>query len=215
MNQPAGGKRAYRSSRRAEQAKETKRRILDAALTLFGRNGYSGATIETIAQEAGVSPLTVYSSFGTKSSLLSALVAVLVAGDEQPLPLLQRPGPQAVLNEGDPFVKIRRFAADISDILERVAPMFAVMRTAARTEPEIATLLAERLEARYQNLLAFVRSLMANTALREGLDEEAATTTVWAMTSPDMYMLLTGDRRWSKARFSQWLGDSLVRLLLP
>ena len=45
-------KRAYRSSRRQEQARETRRRILAAALKLFSIYGYAGATIEAIAQEA-------------------------------------------------------------------------------------------------------------------------------------------------------------------
>ncbi len=208
-------KRKYNASRRIEQAQETKRHILDAALTLFGDHGYSGATIEAIAQEAGVSPLTIYTAFGNKPSLLSALVDVLVGGDDQPIPLLQRPEPQAVLEEADPVVKIYRFAESITDILERVAPMFPLMRMAAKTEPEIAATLSNRLEARFQNLTRFVQNLMAHTKLREGLDEESATTTVWAITSPDVYLLLTVDKGWPKARFVHWVGDSLVRLLLP
>ncbi len=215
MGQERAIKREYRSSRRAEQAHETRNRILEAARTLFIRHGYSGATIEAIAQEAGVSPLTIYGVFGNKASLLQALIGVLVGGDDQPVPLLQRPEPRAVFQEADPVLKLQRFAEGISDILERVAPMFALMRAAAKTEPELAATLAERLEARYQNLQAFVQNLMAHTALRDGVDEAAATTTVWAITSPDMYLLLTADKGWTKARFAGWVADSLVRLLLP
>ena len=91
MSQPTTPRRKYNSRRREEQARETKRRILDAALVLFGRHGYTGATMEAIAQEAGVAPLTVYSAFGSKAALLAALVAVSVGGDDQPIPLLQRP----------------------------------------------------------------------------------------------------------------------------
>ncbi len=215
MGQERAIKREYRSSRRAEQAHETRNRILEAARTLFIRHGYSGATIEAIAQEAGVSPLTIYGVFGNKASLLQALIGVLVGGDDQPVPLLQRPEPRAVFQEADPVLKLQRFAEGISDILERVAPMFALMRAAAKTEPELAATLAERLEARYQHLQAFVQNLMAHTALRDGVDEAAATTTVWAITSPDMYLLLTADKGWTKARFAGWVADSLVRLLLP
>lgn len=215
MGQERAIKREYRSSRRAEQAHETRNRILEAARTLFIRHGYSGATIEAIAQEAGVSPLTIYGVFGNKASLLQALIGVLVGGDNQPVPLLQRPEPRAVFQEADPVLKLQRFAEGISDILERVAPMFALMRAAAKTEPELGATLAERLEARYQNLQAFVQNLMAHTALRDGVDEAAATTTVWAITSPDMYLLLTADKGWTKAHFANWVADSLVRLLLP
>ena len=215
MTKQENPKRKYNSTRRQEQARETRRRILDAALTLFTRHGYSGATIEAIAQEAGVSPLTIFGVFGNKVTVLTELVAASVGGDDQPIPLLQRPGPQAVLQETNPVRKIERFAQDISDILERVHPLFEIMRMAAKTEPDIADLLNNRLEARFRNLSVFVASLSTQASLRDGLDELSATETVWAIAGPDMYRLLTIDRGWTKEHYSQWLGDSLIRLLLP
>jgi AcrR family transcriptional regulator len=208
-------RRQYRSSRRQEQAQETRSRILAAALKLFSEYGYAGATIEAIAQEAGVAPLTVYAAFSNKRSILAALVGVSVGGDDQPVPLLQRPGPQAVLQEKDPSRQIYRFAADITDILERVTPIFEIMRMAAKTEPEIAELLANILGERLHNLGVFVQHLSANATLRDGLDVPGATEIVWTIASPEVYRLLTVDRGWPKERFSQWLGDSLARLLLP
>lgn len=215
MIKQENSKRKYNSSRRQEQARETRRRILEAALALFMRYGYSGATIEAIAQEAGVSPLTIFATFSNKVSMLTELVATSVGGDDQPIPLLQRPGPQAVFQETDPVRKIKRFAYDISDILERVYPLFEIMRMAGKTEPDIADLLNKRLQARFNNLSVFVGNLSATTSLREGLDNWSATETVWAIAGPDMYRLLTIDRGWTKEQYSEWLGDSLIRLLLP
>ncbi len=215
MAPPKKAKRPYRSSRRQEQARETHRKILAAALELFSKYGYTGATIEAIAQEAGVSPLTVFAIFGNKRSILAGLIDVSVGGDDQPTPLLQRPGPQSVLQEKDPNRQLHRFAADIADILERVAPVFEIMRMAAKTEPEIDQMLQDSLEARLQNLGIFVQHVSANTPLRDGLNEAQATETVWTIASPEVYRLLTVDRGWTKERFSQWLGDSLARLLLP
>lgn len=208
-------RRQYRSSRRQEQALETRRRILAAALKLFSEYGYAGATIEAIAQEAGVAPLTVYAAFGNKRSILAALVGVSVGGDDQPIPLLQRPGPQTVLQEKDPSRQIYRFAADITDILERVTPIFEIMRMAAKTEAEIAEMLAGLLQQRLHNLGIFVQYLSANAELRDRLDAAQATETVWAVASPEVYRLLTVDRGWPKERFVKWLGDALNRLLLP
>jgi AcrR family transcriptional regulator len=207
-------KRAYRSSRRQEQARETRRRILAAALKLFSIYGYAGATIEAIAQEAGVSPLTVFAVFGNKRSILEGLIDVSVGGDDQPTPLLKRPGPQTVLQEKDPSRQVHLFAVDIANILERVAPVFEIMRMAAKTEPEIDQMLQDSLKARLHNLGVFVQHVSAHTRLRDGLDEAQATETVWAIASPEVYRLLTVDRGWTKERFSQWLGDSLARLLL-
>jgi hypothetical protein len=98
--------------------------------------------------------------------------------------------------------------------LERVAPLFEIMGTAAKTEPEIAEMRVNILKERLRNIGVFVQHVAANGGLREGLDEARAAEIVWAIASPEMYRLLTVDRGWSKEEFSQWLGDTLMRVLL-
>lgn len=160
-------------------------------------------------------PLTIFAVFGNKRSVLADLVNISVGGDDRAIPLLERPGPRAVLTEPDANRQIHLFAVDISDILERVAPVFEIMRMAAKTEPEIEDLLQRILEERLSNLGKFVQTLSNRGNLREGLDDIQATEIVWSIASPEVYRLLTIDRGWSKARFAQWLGDILARLLLP
>jgi hypothetical protein len=143
------------------------------------------------------------------------VIDVAVGGDDQPVPLLRRSGPQTVLQQSEPAQLLQLFAADISDILERVAPMFAIMRVAAKTEPEIAELLKNRLEQRLRNLTAVAQRLAAQRALREGLNAEEAAEIIWTITSPEVFSLLTVDRGWAKERYAHWLGDTLARLLLP
>ena len=75
-------KRRYNSKRRQAQARETRRQITEAARMLFTERGYSGATIEAIAQEAGVATETVYAVFGNKRAILVHLVNISVGGDE-------------------------------------------------------------------------------------------------------------------------------------
>jgi AcrR family transcriptional regulator len=48
--------------------------ILAAARRVFGRDGYTGAGIETIAAEAGVSTRTIYNHFDSKQHLFTALI---------------------------------------------------------------------------------------------------------------------------------------------
>jgi hypothetical protein len=103
----------------------------------------------------------------------------------------------------------------MAGIMSRAAPVFEIMSGAAKTEPEIAELLHNRLQERLKNLTIFVRSLAANGPLLDGLDVEQAGEIVWAMTSPELYQLLTGSRNWPTDRYVQWLTDTLVRLLLP
>ena len=92
-------KRKYNSTRRQEQARETRRHVIEAARQLFIENGYAGATIDAIAREAGVAPETIFATFGSKRAILAAVIDVAVGGDDQPTPLLQRPEPQAVLQQ--------------------------------------------------------------------------------------------------------------------
>ncbi len=210
-NQP---KRRYDSSRRKQQARQTRRQILDAARQLFIERGYSGATIEAIAQAAGVATETVYASFGSKRAILSRLVEISVGGDERPIPLLERPGPQAVRREPDQPRQIQMFASQIAEIMSRVAPIFAVLNAAAKTEPEIAELLDRLLAERLGGMTYFISALSAHGGLRDGLDASTAAETVWALTSAEVFNLLTIERSWSKERYAAWLADSLTRLLL-
>lgn len=203
-------KRRYNSARRLAQAGQTRLHILQTARGLFIQHGYTGATIEAVAQAAGVAPETIYAVFGSKRALLAALFKLAVGGDEQPIPLLQRPGPQAVLREPDPAVRLHLFAADIVLILERVAPLFAVARAAASSEPEIDALLRGILSDRLFTLTEFARSL----PLHPGMALASAGETVWALSSPELFSLFTADRAWTREQYAAWLGDSLVRLLL-
>ena len=61
----------YVSPLREAQAAQTRARILDAAVELFGANGYAGTSLAKIAQAVGVSVETVKQN-GPKSALLLA-----------------------------------------------------------------------------------------------------------------------------------------------
>ena len=65
-----GGGRQYRSALRDEQARATRRRIVDAGAALFVESGYVPTTIDAIAERAGVSRRTVFTSVGGKAAVL-------------------------------------------------------------------------------------------------------------------------------------------------
>jgi AcrR family transcriptional regulator len=208
-------KRQYISTRRQAQAAETRRQIIAAAGTLFAERGYTGTTIEDIAREAGSAVQTVYASFGSKRAILTRLVELAVGGDEAAVPVLEQAEPQAVRRETDQQHQLALFADGVTEIMARMSPIFEIMRTAAKTEPDIAALLQRILDERVQNMIQFVGWVAANGALREGLDVAAAGETVWTLTSAEVYRLLTVDRGWARDRYAQWLATTLVTLLLP
>ena len=53
---------------------EKRAAILEAAMALFPARGYDGVSMDAIAQQAGVSKLTVYSHFADKEALFAAAV---------------------------------------------------------------------------------------------------------------------------------------------
>lgn len=67
------------SSKRGGASAATRERILDAARDLAVEAGFSGFTIEKVAERAGVSRMTVYYQFGAKQELLEALLDHLAA----------------------------------------------------------------------------------------------------------------------------------------
>ena len=64
--------RKYSSQLRAEQAEETRARILDATVPVMAR-GIANLSIPAVAREAGVSVPTVYRHFATKQDLVAAI----------------------------------------------------------------------------------------------------------------------------------------------
>lgn len=208
-------KRKYDSSRRTEQATQNRLKIIEAGKKLFIEKGYAGATVGAIADEAGVSQETIYGTIGSKRGVLAAALEISVGGDGQPIRILDRPGPQAILEEIDQRQQLLMFSRDITTILARVAPIFQVMRSAAKLEDEIDEMFTQNLQERLQNLTKFAENLSSHGPLRDGMKPSKAGEIVWALTSPDLYQLVKVDLGWSNPEYSDWLADSLIRLLLP
>lgn len=206
--------RGYRSVLRAEQARQTRMRVLDSAQSLFEERGYAGTTMDAIAGAAGVAVDTVYATFGSKRKVLAALLDVRVGGDDLPLAILDRPEPQAVRLEPDQRRQLEMFASSIVPIIERARPVDDVMRGAAAVDPEIANFRAGIQQVRYENMRRFVSWLAANGPLRSGLSEDDASAIVWTLTSPEVHRLLRSERGWTAERYAAWLEATLSGTLL-
>ena len=207
--------RKYDSSRRQVQARQTKLQIAKAARELFFERGYAGTSIEGIAEKAGVAPETIYAIFKNKRNVLSFLFDISIGGDDDPVRLLDRPNPQAVLNETDQPRQLTLFAKDITQILHRAAPVFEILRIAAKTEPEIAELVQRLLHERLVNMNMVAKQVAANGPLRDGLNRARTAELLWSMTSPELYLLFQRDLHWTDEQYTDWLKDTLIRLVLP
>src|SRR5919107_6063720 len=89
-------KRRYDSSRRQEQARATRRAVLQAAHDLFVSQGYGRTTMADVAAAAGVSVETVYAAFKNKATLLHRVWDVTIGGDAKEAALPERPEGPAI-----------------------------------------------------------------------------------------------------------------------
>ena len=92
MSQPA---RRYVSEVRDEQARRTRRAVVTAARELFLAQGYAATTIDAIAEAAHVSRRTVFNAVGGKLALLKLALDWAIVGDDEPVPLADRPAIRA------------------------------------------------------------------------------------------------------------------------
>lgn len=213
MNASVKPRRRYDSPRRQEQARATRLAILEAARELFVERGYVSTTLQAIAARARISPATVYATFTNKRSLLSALVDVSIAGDDAPVPIVERPWVNEMREESDLRRRIDILARNGRLILERRAAVDEVLRAAADTEPDIAELWREGKAQRLAGQRHLLRLVAGRVGLRNGLSEGDATDILYALGSPETYRLLTVDRGWSAVRFERWYADAMARLL--
>ena len=61
-------------TKREKNRAEKRQRALDAALTVFSQNGYTAATMDAIAVQAGLSKPTLYQYFPSKDELFNAMM---------------------------------------------------------------------------------------------------------------------------------------------
>lgn len=201
-------KRSYSSAKRKAQARETRRSILDAARELFVASGYAATTIQAIAEQAGVAVQTVYAVFGNKRELLRQLIESTITGDDDSLPITQRPEVQAVAAEPDARRRAELDAALSLSITRRVAPIVRVAEEAAASDPEVADMMAAVKAARRKEMVASARILAGQDGLRASREEAAAT--LYVLYSPQVADMLMGDYGWSPQRYERWLARMLL-----
>jgi AcrR family transcriptional regulator len=207
-------KRRYHSPQRQLQAELTRRKLLDAARRLFAADGYAATTLPAIAREAEVSAPTITAIFGTKIGLLTALVRLVVGGDEEPVPLVDRPWWQEMLAEPDTRRQLAVFAAHGRQIHERSADVAAIMQGAATADPEIAAMLRQLAVGRLRDAQTVAASLAKKGVLAHGVSVKQAGDIIWALGSHDLYRMFVIERGWSPEQYEQWLAASLFHALL-
>ena len=205
-------RRAYNSERRREAADRNRAAVLDASRELLFRDGFHATTVRAVAERAGVSAETVYKTFGGKPGLVKALWDSTLAGDDEPVPMGDRPQIREVLRTAEPGAKLRLYAAFVRGIHERIAPLFTLLTQAG---PDVGEVLETGERERLTGVTAFVTHLDETGVLGPSADPAYLADVLWALAGPQLYTQLTAGRGWSAETYEKWLAATLITTLLP
>ncbi|RSM78402.1 TetR/AcrR family transcriptional regulator [Amycolatopsis sp. WAC 01375] len=182
----------------------TLRTILTAARGLFAERGYARTPIRLIAQEAGVSPQTIYAHFGSKAGVLGGLVDLL--DDEAGIPDLVA---EAGRTE-DPVALLGLLATVARQVRERCGDIVTMLGSGAAVDPDIA---ATQAEGARRNRLGVELVIDRVRTGGRAVVPRAADIAV-ALMSADVHASLVTEAGWSHDDYEAWLKDTLVVSLL-
>jgi AcrR family transcriptional regulator len=217
MSDVKGGKttRRYRSAVREESARRTRRAIVGAAAELFVARGYAGTSLADVAVAAGVARPTVFAAYGSKPALLRQVLDEALAGDDEPVPVAQRPWFRPV-HEADTQAAVLRAYADVCVLIgSRAAGIFETVRRAADGASEVAEVWESLLRNRRAGARMVVERVRSLGPVRQGSDVERAIDVLWVFNDPAHYGALVSRCGWSEDSFRDWLSERMREALLP
>jgi AcrR family transcriptional regulator len=204
---------AYDNTARQARAQQTRRAVLAAAATAFLDQGYAGTTIRGVAEAAGVSPETVYKTFRNKATLLKAVYDVTLAGDDDPVPVPQRPEALAVRNATTPGDAALAYASLARMISGHVGPLLTVVLGARGTDPDLEAFVAQIDGERLFGATMVTRAWHERGWLHAAPEPEQARDVLWTLNSPAVYQSLK-DRGWSDTAYESWLAGTILATIL-
>jgi AcrR family transcriptional regulator len=198
----------------AERSRVTRGRILSAATDLIAGEGYLHTTMAGIAAEAGVAVQTLYLTFGSKAAILAAALDVAIVGDDEPLPLLERPWLAELVAEPDGHRAVQIFVDTASTVIERHYPLYAAIRAAA-ADPEVADLLARNKRQRFVTHSTVAAALADKRGYDGELAVQRAAQIIYTLMSQETYGLLVVELGWAMTEWARWVRRQIAAELFP
>ncbi len=204
----SGGRRAYDSPRRREQARATRAQIVAAARRLFATRGWAGTRVRDVAREAGVAEPTVYAAYGSTTGIARALVeSVETSADAAQQECELRSA------TGDPAAQLAAMISFDRRLFEHGGDVVAILRDAGPAQPDLHAAYQDG-RARADQLRHDVFTRWPSQAFRDGIRPTTAIDTYAALCNIDVYRVLTQERGYTPDQVEHWWQDALTQLLL-
>ena len=208
-------KRSYDASGRRARAPARRLAGVLAARDLFERDGYRPTTIAAVAAHAGVSAESVYKGFGTKAALAKAVFDLALAGDDEPVPVAERPAMQAVRDEPDVRRKIAMFADGLAYRQARSARVQILIRDGRHVDDSLAPVWDKLRDEGLAGMTMLGRHLRQTGQLRAGISLDEVRDVLWNYLAIDHYERLVLSQGWPHERYTRWLTDAITSALCP
>ncbi len=193
---------------REQQESLTRHTILSAARELFAERGYAATPIRMLARRAGVSPQTIYTTYGSKAGVLAGLPD-LVDHEAGVVDLFE-----ARHRTREPSQLIGLLASISRRIRDRCGDVLKVLRSGAAVDADVSATMAEALRRQRLGVEAIIEQVHAEGALAPHLTAARAADIAFALMSYDVCDALVDQAGWSFDEYEQWLGATLGALLL-
>lgn len=200
-------KRRYSSAVRDERANQTRRRIAAAAHSLFTEHGFTGTTVASIAERAGVAVPTVYATFGSKSAIVASLLEQMEHNADNALWV------RRISEAPNSRARLAAFAQWSTALFSSSKAIIQATNGAA-ADPAINELRKEGDRHRRNGLRAVIDLLAEDGSLASGLSKEHALDRAWMLTGIELYLSATDGCNWADADYEQWLTTLLQQQLL-
>lgn len=208
--------RKYSSDLRAEAARATRLRILRAAEVELRDVGYHAMTIATLARRAEVSPQTIYNALGSKAAVVKALYDLLLAGDDEPVPMSDRPEFAAVAEQPDGPATVRAYLALGRQLYDRLGGLLGILLVdGPGADPELRSFVDTIERERRAGNESVTRHLVATFGLPPGCGSERAADVLRTVTSYDVADRLIRRCGWTLDEYETWAGDVAVMSIWP
>lgn len=209
----AGNRAPYTSAVRESGARQTRQAILNAARELILSEGYAPASVSRIADAAGVARPTVTAVFGSKPALMKVLVDEALAGDDEPVPVAERPWFQPVWNAATLAELADAYAGVCTLIGSRTALIFEALGRAADASEDLAALWRSMVGNRRLGAAMVVRHALSIGALESADDVEMYVDALWVHNDPALYRSLVLTCGWKEGNYRRWLGRQMYTSL--
>ena len=184
-------RRAYRMTKRADQAATTRARIVEVAAEALRSGEFAEISLDELARRAGTTRATVYRSLGSKASLLEAITWDVLAS-------VRLDKLDEAHNEPDVAVAVRRVLYENCRMFSELGDLLPIMLDHSRRDDETAAIINATYHGRrHQAMERLARRIAESGQASPGWQPKRIANALLVLTSYEAFETLTRHRNLS------------------